>query len=113
MYGHLIDKHPLFSGLHVDLLRQIVGKLDRCIYFPQNVIIESGDVDDTMYFIHDGEVEVLEKGKPHKNMYKARTTVEVLMLRRTSWIHLLDFFPDSKEQIYNRIVFPDSSYMKV
>jgi cAMP-binding proteins - catabolite gene activator and regulatory subunit of cAMP-dependent protein kinases len=121
MYGHHMYGHHLLSGLHIDLLRQMTGKLERCIYFPENIIVETGDIDDSMYFIHDGEVEVVEKdkymetvidillptesfgimqkcikGKPHVNMYRARTTVELLILRRNSWIHFLDFFPKSE-----------------
>lgn len=124
IYGKHLENHFLFSKTHVDFLRQLVCHLKPYIFFPNNYIVEKYDVDSTMYFLHSGEIEVYDvMGKnmnlqkvltsgfsfgeaqglyniPHTHTYKAITVCDVLILRRSDWIKLIDLFPASKEQIY-------------
>lgn len=37
--------------------------------------------------------------RPHINSYRALTTVDVIVLKRSDWIYLLSFFPASNEEI--------------
>lgn len=124
LYGKHLENHYLFCNTHVDFLRQLVCHLKPCLSFPNHYIVEKNDVDSTMYFIHSGDIEVVEVlGKntfthnvlnkdmtfgeaqglyniPHAYSYKALSVCSILLLRRCDWIELLDWFPASKEQIY-------------
>lgn len=124
LYGHHIENHYLFAKTHVDFIRQVVVHLNRCLFFPGNFITEKGDVDNSMYFIHDGEVyvydimgknenlkETMEKGMsfgeaqgllgiPHEYSYKAKTVVDAVILKRNEWEYLMHWFPASKEVIF-------------
>lgn len=79
-----------------------------------------------MFFIHDGEVDVLDvhgenvnpreilrKGKsfgvasglfnsPHEYSYKAHTVVDALLLIYSDWEYLLKWFPASREEILEK-----------
>lgn len=89
-------------------------------------MVEKGDVDGSMYFIHKGEVDVYEtngsntflimtvhKGDsfgelqglhrvPHDFSYKARTVVDAIILKHEDWQYLLQWFPASNERIQKR-----------
>lgn len=56
IYGVHICQSYLFNGTGDAFLRQLCGKLHHTIYFPGNYIVQHGDSDQTMYFIHRGEV---------------------------------------------------------
>lgn len=125
MYGKHLENHYLFCNTHVDFLRQLVCHLRPCIFFPNNIIVEKYELDSTMYFIHSGEIEVIDvMGKnlflhnvltkdrsfgeaqglyniPHAYSYKAITVCDVLLLRKCDWYKLLEWFPASKEKIYD------------
>lgn len=124
MYGKHLENHFLFAKTHIDFLRQLVCHLKPYVFFPSNYIVEKNDVDATMYFIHSGEIEVYDiMGRneniqkvltknmsfgeaqglfniPHTHSYKALTVCDILILRRCDWFSLLDWFPASKEQIF-------------
>lgn len=126
LYGFHLENHFLFENTHVDFLRQIVVYLKRCVYFPGNYLVEKGDMDGSMYFIHDGDVEVHEKHGNNEMFvrllkrgqsfgeeqglynvkytfsYKARTVVDAVILRYTDWIYLLEWFPASAKEIYHK-----------
>lgn len=57
LYGHHIRDSYYFMNTHVDFLRQLLLHLQRNIYFPGYVIVEQGDLDECMYFIHKGQVQ--------------------------------------------------------
>lgn len=123
LYGHHVQSHFLFARTHTDFIRQLVVHLKRCVFFPGNFIAEKGDVDNSMYFIHDGEIDVydmmgnnenhietLANGKSfgeaqgllgiaHKYSYKAKTVVDAVILKYDQWEYLLNWFPASKEVI--------------
>lgn len=123
LYGHHLNHHPLFEDAHTDFLRQLVVWLQRCLFFPGNYLVEKGDMDGSMYFIHDGEVEVFDKNgnnltfigiltknsafgeaqgfyNIHHNLsYKARTVVDALILKKNNWNYLLEWFPATHKQL--------------
>nr|XP_022912668.1 uncharacterized protein LOC111423625 [Onthophagus taurus] len=123
LYMQHIESHYLFENTHIDFLRQLVIHLKRCIYLPGNYIVESGDVDSAIYFIHKGEVAAymvsgdeeiqcyflsanMSFGEnqglqkiPYQHSYKAITTVEILVLKKESWDYLVTHFPASYELI--------------
>lgn len=100
--------------------------MKRCVFFPGNFLAEKGDVDSCMYFVHAGEVnvfdvlgenviprEVLRKGRSfgeasglfgtkHEYSYKAHTVVDALSLNYSEWAYLLDWFPASREDIFEK-----------
>lgn len=123
LYGHHIQTHFLFSKTHKDFMRQLLLHLKRCIFFPGNHIVAKGDIDGCMYFIHKGQVvvidgqdtteitrELLVQGKsfgeaqglfmiPHQFSYKAHTIVDAISLHLRDWEYLMHWFPASKECI--------------
>lgn len=128
MFGYLLRRHPLLRKCHVDMLRQIAAQMRTRVFFTGDFITFMGDVDQCMYFIHSGEVEVLgedtlyseiikytlragemfgfEQGmykkSGHEYTYRAKKKSLIIMLHRSWWIHLLEFFPGSKKLIYNK-----------
>lgn len=77
IYGHYLERHFLFDRTHVDFVRQLVCHLERTIYFPGSYILEKGDIDGCMYFIHRGEIlpiEMMGKNEiPQKILTKGTT----------------------------------------
>lgn len=126
LYGHHLETHFLFAKTHIDFLRQVIVHFKRCVYYPGNFLAEKGDVDNCIYFIHEGEVsvfdvlgdniiprEILRKGRSfgeasglfrshHEYSYKAHTVVDALLLNYTDWAYLLQWFPASKKEIYEK-----------
>lgn len=126
LYGYHIESHFLFAKTHIDFIRQLVVHLKRCVFFPGNFLVEKGDVDGCMYFIHDGEVNVFDVhgenviprerlrkgtsfgessglfGTRHAYSYKAYTVVDALLLNYSDWEYLLKWFPASNEDIYEK-----------
>lgn len=88
-------------------------------------------MDGSMYFIHDGLVQVFDKhgnnemlretlgkGKsfgeaqgllntPHEFSYRAYTVVDAVILKLEDWEYLLHWFPASKEEIFNKAAQTD------
>lgn len=60
LYGKYLQNHPIFKNTHRDFIRQLSCYFERCVYFPGYNIVEKGDIDGCMYFIHKGEVEEFE-----------------------------------------------------
>lgn len=56
IYGSHISRSYIFSEVEVSLTRQLCRYLKRSVFFPGNYIVQHGDFDSTMYFIHYGEV---------------------------------------------------------
>lgn len=126
MFGALLEKHPIMRHCHKDLMRQVASRFKTLVLFPGSVIVYAGDIDNCMYFIEEGEVdvisedtmssevvyEVIKTGQMfgfkqglfervgHDYTYKVTRFTMVVYLCRKSWIHLLDFFPASKYLIY-------------
>ena len=122
-FSHVFLDHPVFGECHEDCLRQIVEKVTTRTYFRGDYVQHVGVVDNSMYFVFEGEVVVLRDGgevnevlkngdsfgvyqglfrcKPHSFTYKVLKTSIVLALELDSWSYLLDHFPASKEKIYS------------
>lgn len=123
LFGYHLENHPLFAKTHKDFIRQLVTLFERRLYLPGNVIVEKGDMDCTMYFVHSGEVGAFDKygtnevpcyilcsdtsfGEeqglrdiPYSMTYKALTVTFILALRKSVWRYLLEWFPASQEII--------------
>lgn len=54
---------------HRDFLRLLIGRLKVVTFFHGNIICQQGDVNHTMYFIHQGSV----------NVYRVHDAEEVLV----------------------------------
>jgi hypothetical protein len=59
IYGHHVRKSYVFSDVDEPFTRQLCQYLKRVIFFPGNFIVQHGDFDNSMYFIHHGEVAIL------------------------------------------------------
>lgn len=56
IYSDHLKKSYIFSDIEDTLLRQLCQHLKRVVFFPGYYIVQHGDYDNTMYFIHSGEV---------------------------------------------------------
>nr|CAD7450232.1 unnamed protein product [Timema bartmani] len=129
MYGHHLRNSYIFHNANKDFLRQLTVRLQRYIFFKGNYIVQNGDTDQNMYFIHRGEVEILTVhpdltetiydtlkpgdmfgvvqglyyGIPHHFSFRAKTSlVDILYLNLDSWYTMLRYFEDVSELIYQR-----------
>lgn len=48
----------VFERCHADFLRLLITKLEVQTFFASDIICQQGDINNTMYFIHKGIVEV-------------------------------------------------------
>lgn len=125
-YSHHIKKNVLFKKCHEDFVRQLVMAVRVDTHFPGDYVTLKGDVDERMYFIHEGSVLVLLEDSlrkediigrliigqsfgilqglfpmtPHVYCYRCVSKCDIVSLQRESWLYLLDYFPASKETIY-------------
>lgn len=131
---YLYEKHlrqcHIFYHADQDLLRQITLTMTESLHFPGNMIVLEGDIDNSMYFIHSGEVQIFRQGnfidqrvgilkagdtfglaqglldrEPHSYTYAARTTAVIVRLKKEEWQHLLDFYPAAKESISTEVSY--------
>lgn len=126
-YSYHIKKNVIFEKCHEDFVRQLVLMLKMDSYFPGDYVVFKGDINDCMYFIHKGSVLVLSEdtyrkedivgelfdgqsfgilqglypSTPHVYYYQVASNSDILSLNREIWMYLLDYFPASKEVIYN------------
>lgn len=49
----------MFECCHADFLRLLITKLEVQTFFAGDMICQQGDIDNRMYFIHQGKVDVL------------------------------------------------------
>ncbi|XP_025602203.2 uncharacterized protein LOC105687418 [Athalia rosae] len=123
IYGYLLIESEVFHGLHDDFLFQLAARMKCCVYFPKNYIVQAGDVNHTMYFIHSGKVEVLSKPQstiqgsgsifgiqqgvtnylPHSNDVVALTVSVVMSLQKIAWKDLLEEYPSVEIILLERI----------
>lgn len=126
-FSHEVRNHPIFKKCHKDFLKQLVLTIEVNEYFYGDYIAFKGDINACMYFIHKGKVEILLEdtasksdvldtlhagqafgvlqglysNKPHEYYFKSVNKTVILILKKSSWEYLLDFFPASKEVIFN------------
>ncbi|PSN34099.1 hypothetical protein C0J52_12942 [Blattella germanica] len=127
IYEKYLKQCYIFSSCEDDLVRQMVGKMKELTFFPGNYITYEGDIDESMYFILEGKIYVVLEGKdtnttlktlhendvfglvqglhseiPHAFTYIAKTRTVIIVLKRTNWEYLLDFFPASRQSLLQR-----------
>ncbi|KAJ2938987.1 hypothetical protein O0L34_g18965 [Tuta absoluta] len=129
VYGSHIRESIIFSKTHDDFRRMLAMWLKHCVFFPGNYIVQCGDSDQSIYFIHRGEVEVLTVhpnltesiydilgpedsfgiaqglfvGVPHHFSFRARTVVDIVYLKLDQWKYLLDFYPKSARIVQRKV----------
>ncbi|KAL4707314.1 hypothetical protein ACJJTC_019852 [Scirpophaga incertulas] len=129
VYGTHITESIIFSKTNDDFKRMLTMWLKHCVFFPGNYIVQSGDSDQCIYFIHRGEVEVLTVhsnltesiydilgpedsfgvaqglfvGVTHHFSFRARTVVDIVYLKLDDWKYLLDFYPKSAKIVKRKV----------
>ncbi|XP_039281813.1 uncharacterized protein LOC111052522 isoform X2 [Nilaparvata lugens] len=124
IYGKHFTECFLFVGLHKDLLRQVACCCEQIVYHPNDIIAHERQVNNRMYIIHKGAVQAsnsdgntlnfqqrdffgvpqgLYENMPHSYTYKALKVCVILSLCFDDWSNLLQFFPASRVELYDRI----------
>lgn len=127
LYGYHVTNHVLFSKTHTDFIRQLLVHMVPEVYLPGQYVIEKGDIDGRMYFVHDGQVKVLDKHGNNEieqcvlnkgtsfGEYQALKNIEhirsvktagicvIISLKTSDWSYLLDWFPASKEVLESKL----------
>ncbi|XP_049871178.1 uncharacterized protein LOC126370383 [Pectinophora gossypiella] len=129
VYGSHIRESVIFSKTEDDFKRMLAMWLRHCVFFPGNYIVQCGDSDQSIYFIHRGEVEVLTVhpnltesvydilgpedcfgiaqglfiGVAHHFSFRARTVVDIVYLKLDQWKYLLDFYPKSAKVVHQKV----------
>lgn len=126
LYLHHLKNCPIFEKVNEIFLEQLLARVTREIYFSGQLIVEQFDVDHRLYFIHSGEIYVINQSKeayvefvvekmfggqyfglaqglwfslPHPYTYRARTIVEVIVLHSDDWVDLRRTFPKIATEI--------------
>lgn len=60
VYGSHIRESMIFSKTDDDFKRMLAMWMKHCVFFPGNYIVQCGDSDQCIYFIHRGEVNNLK-----------------------------------------------------
>ncbi|XP_028170550.1 uncharacterized protein LOC114360170 [Ostrinia furnacalis] len=129
LYGSHIRESIIFSKADDDFKRMLSMWMKHCVFFPGNYIVQCGDSDQCIYFIHRGEVEVLTVhpnltesiydilgpedsfgvaqglyvGVAHHFSFRARTVVDIVYLKLEQWKYLLDFYPRSAKIVKKKV----------
>nr|XP_034828736.1 uncharacterized protein LOC117986036 isoform X4 [Maniola hyperantus] len=129
VYGSHIHESLIFRKADNDFKRMLSMWLKHCVFFPGNYIVQCGDADQSIYFIHRGEVEVLTVhqnltesiydilgpedsfgvaqglfvGVTHHFSFRARTIVDIVYLKLDEWKYLLDFYPSSAKIVQRKV----------
>ncbi|XP_061704790.1 uncharacterized protein LOC133516091 isoform X3 [Cydia pomonella] len=129
VYGSHIRESVIFSRTDADFRRMLAMWINHCVFFPGNYIVQCGDSDQCIYFIHRGEVEVLTVhpnltesiydilgpedcfglaqglfvGVSHHFSFRARTVVDIVYLKLEQWKYLLDFYPKSAKMVQKKV----------
>ncbi|XP_053605424.1 uncharacterized protein LOC128672350 isoform X1 [Plodia interpunctella] len=129
VYGCHIKDSIIFSKTDDDFRRMLCMWMSHCVFFPGNYIVQCGDSDQCIYFIHRGEVEVLTVhqnltesvydvlgpedsfgiaqglfvGVCHHFSFRARTVVDIVYLKLDQWKYLLDFYPQAAKIVRRKV----------
>ena len=126
----ILGKIDFLQDLDSRSLKDVAGRLKLMLYFPGEMIIRQGDFGDKFYILKSGTVEVratnekgevflkknLEEGtffgeisvltgEPRTASIEAVTDVELLMLNKSDFEHLLNKYPDMDEKISQKIAY--------
>nr|XP_022910630.1 uncharacterized protein LOC111421683 [Onthophagus taurus] len=127
-YGKHIFENVFFADCHRDFLRQLIAKIKMEYFFLDDVICRQEDINNTMYFVHKGTVNVysitpseelhvdqlsefdsfgiiqgLFPNTPHTHTYIANSVCVILYLKYEDISPLLTFYPASKFEIYSNL----------
>ncbi|KAJ8719060.1 hypothetical protein PYW07_016616 [Mythimna separata] len=129
VYGSHIRESVIFSKTDDDFRRMLAMWMKHCVFFPGNYIVQCGDSDQCIYFIHRGQVEVLTVhpnltesiydvlgpedsfgvaqglfvGVVHHFSFRARTVVDIVYLKLDQWKYLLDYYPKSAKIVKRKV----------
>jgi Cyclic nucleotide-binding domain/Ion channel len=116
----IIEKVPFFRGASVDLLEDLMTKLDSRIYVPDEKIFKHGEAGDALYFIHSGQVDILDsKGEkivalqegsffgemalvsdiPRSATARANTYCDLYLLHKSAFEEVTRVYPEFKKHI--------------
>ena len=114
----LLSRVPIFESMSADKIKTISALLDPELVIPGDVLCKKGDPGDSMYFISSGAIEVdtgdktltlgsgeffgeiaLLKETSRTATVTAQSFCDVLILRRTDFMSLLDGNPNLKSEI--------------
>lgn len=126
----ILGKIDFLQDLDKEGLMDVASRLKLMLYFAGEVILRQGDTGDTFYILKSGTVEVsatnekgemfLKKnldsgtffgeisvltGEPRTATIEAVTDVELLMLNKADFEHLLNTYSNMDEKISQKIVF--------
>ncbi|KAJ0177846.1 hypothetical protein K1T71_006719 [Dendrolimus kikuchii] len=129
VYGSHIRDSVIFNKTDDDFKRMLCMWMKHCVFFPGNYIVQCGDSDQCIYFIHRGQVEVLTVhpnltesiydilgpedsfgvaqglfvGVSHHFSFRARTVVDIVYLKLDHWKYLLDYYPKSAKIVRRKV----------
>lgn len=124
----LLRHTPLFSGLHLDVVKLFAYLCSRRTFQPGDVLIQQGEKADKAFVLSDGraEMSVLHKGREvvlqrHEKedffgelallaqftwffSVKAITAIDALIINRAVFQKVLEKFPDEKDRLIERVI---------
>lgn len=127
MFGRHFTRNKIFEKLNGDFIRQLICKIEPRTYYQGVYVARVGVIDDCMYFIDKGEIELedhnlrsvdapnlkrndyfgmkqgLFEQTPHVYCYRVVSDSVILSLKRQDWFYLLNYFHGVKDVIYSRI----------
>lgn len=124
----LLRHSPLFSGLHLDLVKLFAYLSKRRTYQPGEQLIQQGEKADRAYFLNDGEAQllVLHRGSEvvlqrlaNDDFFgelallaqfdwffsvRALTVCDALVINRAVFKKVLEKFPEHKDNLIERVI---------
>ncbi|XP_048514988.1 uncharacterized protein LOC105691064 [Athalia rosae] len=76
LFVHHLENHDIFSGCHEDFLRQVCDAFVLINFFPDDLIVNVGDINGNMYFIHTGRVLTIHYYRDNLSKEKGREIYE-------------------------------------
>ena len=59
----ILIQNFLFVACHDDFLRQLLLHLKPLVFYPGNIVVTEGQINNTMYVVHRGSVEAYIQGE--------------------------------------------------
>ncbi|KOB77802.1 putative tetrameric potassium-selective cyclic nucleotide gated channel [Operophtera brumata] len=101
LYGSHIRDSVIFNKTDDDFRRMLSMWMKHCVFFSGNYIVQCGDSDQCIYFIHRGQG--LFVGVSHHFSFRARTVVDIVYLKLDCWKYLLDYYPKSAKIVQRKV----------
>lgn len=125
IHSEIIAKVPLFKEASEACLRDLVLLLKPLVFMPGDYIIHKGDLDEEMYFINRGSVQVVSEDEktvyaslhegaffgemalllrsPRTATVKAADYCDVYILSKQDFENLLNRYPDFAEKVHEEV----------